>query len=694
MINPLTYGIITKNEINKLKKVVFSNNAFLVIDLIENKLNNIPLLFILRIVFSVFVSIFTYFIVTIGIKQSLNLNFVFGFYFLTILIWLSVNIALSSRVNYIGRIISIYLDNIISVTISDYRIALAEVIPNFPSPKNIAKDLNLGLNSLTNIVISFSNFISVIIFALMSITAYFVFDEKIYLNFVYLILILLIMHLSFVRFGMRYVSTQSQLNQKEDEMDLEFQDTLPLLTRTNFELDTGNTFTHIKEVVNWTTLINFIKYISVVFVAFPMAYQYFIGNTNNTVLMTFVIVYVCNFTLMDSLFINFLSTSHTSQKRVDEVNDLLDTIIGISSELTPSKYLQIKEEYFASLNSKKAHNSKFDSGGLSFTNLHYYVGRNGDRRKIHVPDDILLRGKISIIVGASGIGKSVFGRIISLRYSEFEASRLELDGKDIRTFNTLDEGISRLHFSGLRNIETSYRRAIRVYLSNKDIDSMLLRNINRFDFKEEDVVNLMNFFSEHKQYYEDVSDLIIQVLKTQPKYKLSHELINNYLLGEIYSLLSSFNDFNKRYLELYSTYDSKVLEANFMAAAVAEYLTYWHLKTYIPEATQFYMDAVLSEPPISQGQRRRVLYALDILLAGDVYVVDEPFANLDVATSSKIFKDLEKYAKEFNAVVVIIDQNLKPNIYGKSDIVDKVLTIESVEESEHKIRIKSLHDKR
>jgi hypothetical protein len=95
----------------------------------------------------------------------------------------------------------------------------------------------------------------------------------------------------------------------------------------------------------------------------------------------------------------------------------------------------------------------------------------------------------------------------------------------------------------------------------------------------------------------------------------------------------------------------------------AEYLAWNHLLKLIPEASLYFMEAVLSEPPISQGQRRRIIYLLDILNSGEVFVMDEPTANLDEQTYLQVFEDLVVYAREEKASVIVLEPKVYPKVF-------------------------------
>lgn len=89
---------------------------------------------------------------------------------------------------------------------------------------------------------------------------------------------------------------------------------------------------------------------------------------------------------------------------------------------------------------------------------------------------------------------------------------------------------------------------------------------------------------------------------------------------------------------------------------------YNHLKSLIPEASQYFMDAVLSEPPISQGQRRRIIFLIDILIKTKLLVVDEPMANLDLNSSKLVFDKLKEILKVNNSCILVLDQKIIPEI--------------------------------
>ena len=113
---------------------------------------------------------------------------------------------------------------------------------------------------------------------------------------------------------------------------------------------------------------------------------------------------------------------------------------------------------------------------------------------------------------------------------------------------------------------------------------------------------------------------------------------------------------------------------------MAEYISYNHLKNYVPEANIYYMDANLSEPPISEDMKLRFLYAIDVFMEGLILVVDEPFSQLDPNLSKIIFNDLVNYAKNYNAVVIILDEKINSDVIDDNrgkDVLGKILRFES-----------------
>lgn len=239
-----------------------------------------------------------------------------------------------------------------------------------------------------------------------------------------------------------------------------------------------------------------------------------------------------------------------------------------------------------------------------------------------------------------------------MRYSSYKADFIGKGDYDFRCFKTLDQAQSSLIFSTLRSIETSYRNAVSAYLGEASRSNRLIQDLNgEFDKKE---VN--KYFFDNLNYYYDLSksEIFETILNSD---SLKYFELSESELENVVKIFRGFNNC-KELSKFIKGFDSSIVKY----ALLAEYYSFKHLKKFIPDASQFFMDAVLSEPPISQGQRRRILFALDILLEGFVYVADEPLANLDFESSIPMLDEMMSYVDDTDSSILLLDQQLNKKV--------------------------------
>ena len=283
------------------------------------------------------------------------------------------------------------------------------------------------------------------------------------------------------------------------------------------------------------------------------------------------------------------------------------------------------------------------------------------------------------MVGDYGMGKTLFGRVATLRYSNFNADILAIGDKDIRTFKSLEQGLKYLHYSCQRNISTSYRNALSVYINDAKQTNIFVKKV--FNFKG-DLKDVKQHFIDHKDYYGDLHVLLSGLLDKEDMVFGEKDLSGGYfnLVANLYQNFSHQASVLTALKELKDKVNEDIFNKGLILAAVAEYISYNHLKNYVPEANIYYMDANLSEPPISEDMKLRFLYAIDVFMEGLILVVDEPFSQLDPNLSKIIFNDLVNYAKNYNAVVIILDEKINSDVIDDNrgkDVLGKILRFES-----------------
>jgi len=57
---------------------------------------------------------------------------------------------------------------------------------------------------------------------------------------------------------------------------------------------------------------------------------------------------------------------------------------------------------------------------------------------------------------------------------------------------------------------------------------------------------------------------------------------------------------------------------------------------------------------------------MDIFLPSRLFVVDEPFANLDPKSGKIMLKEIERYTKDTKSCVIILDQKILPEFYDSN----------------------------
>ena len=455
----------------------------------------------------------------------------------------------------------------------------------------------------------------------------------------------------YVRFGSLYYPSQKAFMSLVDKFDIDFSGTRPLLIRTNLNLYPKELNKALEDTVRVTTKINLISNATAYIGPMLLVLSFFIPALSQD-LSHYIIValFVVSNTFGHSGIVSHYYAVNLSRERLVEFDAMLDTVLETGAELTPLRYDDISNHYFKD-NPFKSRISKEcidESQGLEIKSLVYISGRGDSMKNVYLDHLFLEKNKVHFLIGDSGIGKSIFGRLITLRYEAFKCDFLGMGDCDFRTFENLDDGLKELHFSSIRNIDTSYRNAIGAYLaSDFECRFFLTQLVETLKSKAE----VAGFFDSSVDYYGSKTAEILKVMEGYD-FKFCKEDFLGLSKQELRELRECF----RSRIEWFPS--SKI----FALSAIFEYMTFTHLRSFIPEASLYFMDAVLSEPPVSQGQRRRILLALDVLLGGAVMVIDEPFSNIDLGASKSILYKLKNYNQVNNSVLLVLDQKIHPEL--------------------------------
>lgn len=543
----------------------------------------------------------------------------------------AIFVSSGNSMNWVAGLTLFFIPKYIEKVQSKFRTSLSEIVPYFPDTATLSTDLRWGIFAenekrqnvlvrLAAMLVSFSGLIYGIAY----------FKPTIFAGSVIVLLAIFLEHVrGFI--AKKYNLNNVKVRAATDSENQVYRDTSPLIAGMGLSEGFGTSYLKaLKSEISWFAMSNtqlyYQKYVLFLLIYFlpPI-----LGFTNEAMQLIALLVFSTTNINISNYIENRMKLDN-SAFRLQQLNNLLDEALKLESEITESVY----QEMGAAVN--LTHQSMTNIQGLEINELTYSSGRPGQQNTINVQNTTLPAGKISHLTGRSGIGKSILGRILTMRYSQFEAKSLNLNGKDIRTYPSLDEARLHLLFSGLREVNTSYRFTTSMYLKKDSTTNTFIQTVQNPTHKI--LRETKTHFDKHADYYG------LEVVKEVKKLTLK-KFVSVTEPDKVYDIYR-----NKCKISL--------TEPEFAYAAVAEYFAFNHLKTLIPEASLYFVDAILSEPPISQGQRRRTIFAFDVLLTADVLVVDEPFSNLDHKSAVLVLKSLADYAKSTNAVVLVLDQKV------------------------------------
>lgn len=561
---------------------------------------------------------------------------------------------INGYVRTVSQLLPLLLKKIANI----YRISLAETLPNFPNLNSITYEIGNNIHNIGNLLTSVQSILAIVTATSLSIFLTGVFDIQINKYSIIAFIFMLISFIILLFLGKSF-NYQTEIGISiNDLLERNLRQSQSSILDQKIGFSKKEYKSYLEKNILITDTINFIHFINSRVIPslgllLPITLP-FIGSSFALILYL-GLIYI-HFTSL----IGNQNARKKSIVRCNQIYDFINIITDIKSELTPTIYQDIRLQK-GILTYKD--NRKKD---LMVGNIKYLSGRKDNIIEIIVPKVVIPSGKISILTGRSGIGKSIFGRLITLKYSEFGGEFIGKGSFDFRMFSSLSKAQKHMGFSGLREIDTSYRGAISCYLRYLYSDNKFINKIinNKISYSE-----LKEYYIENNLYYDGIDLNKDRFVNTFPEI-FSSKLTKNEKEKIISALSDLFNSLSKpdNFFNIYSKIskdfikNDRLFQEILSFILIAEIIAFHHLKKYIPEATVYYMNAILSEPPISHGQRRRVLYALDILASLDVLVVDEPTANLDTETYLNIIKDIAKNTKKYKMNTLILEPKVSPKV--------------------------------
>ncbi len=685
-------GLITDEQLKKIAYLSYSHenreiNAMLA--RVSKKLKYyIKLSFVLELISSL--SLFLT-LVFISYLFYLNNRQLLTFLILFLVFQLFVLLVRYRKLKYLFRyknVVRDLSDNLLSSIFDDYKLSLGEILPSHPQVKKITKDIAFAAESLVEQLSFAKELIALIVGTIILICTAWISHNGIFAYLSAVVIAIVIFYIIYAAIEGAYYVYEDSYKKSSENYDASFINSQPLLTRTLIGFEENHYLEKVRSLSNLHTNKNvveaIVKYmIPIVLLVMPFAFKI----SADFLIFPLVGIFISNRLFHTSNPIKNNFNLVAGIKKIGTVNGYLEDIINFGTEITPNIYKKIKHEYL-----EKNNNAEISDhlvwGDLKIKNLNYTSGKNDKAKQVLADNLILPYGKISILVGQKSIGKSIFGRILTLRYSDFEADKLLIGDKDIRTFSSLDTGLRLLHYSELRDVSSSYRNILSMYLKQDISANSFVRSVFRF---KQDISCVESFLAENKDYYKSLIARFTPLIKDNAITLLQDDSENGLpqLVSEIFQKVVINENFDEYIDEMERKIGKELVSKALIYTAIAEYISFSHLKKYVTEASVHFMDARLDEAPISKEMKLRFLYAIDVFIEGLVFVVDEPFTNLSTNNTIKIFSDFIDYAKTYNAVVLILDENINSEVievYKNKNVLGKLLRFE---EDDYAMKIKS-----
>jgi len=679
----LERGLITEDQLKKISYLSFSNESKQIVALLTRFVRKLTkyqkISFILEAISTFFLFLILSFIPLLLLQEKhliLLLTLLYVVFHALVIFFRLVKLHYLKKYTKVMEDLG---DNLLSIIFDDYKLSLGEKLPGFFQVKEMTKDIAEAAFSLREYLRFVKEVIGIVLglFILLALgisTNYILFIHLALL--VAVILVLYSVHTLLEAMHSAYEYSYTKENKLYDDS---FVHSHSLLTRTILNFDKSSYLANLKPISVLFDNINIVSTVNKSLLPILLLFlPLLLGNMAEGAYLLIVGLFISNKLFsIDNPVLNRAEVVK-GEHRLMQLNFYLDTILDKGSEITPHTYKKIQKE-LTNQNPRLKVGDRVIWGDLNIEGLTYYTGWSKKKRRIYVDKISLPYGKVSFLVGDYGVGKTLFGRVVTLRYSNFNADVLAVGDKDLRCFKSLEHGLKYLHYSCQRNISTSYRNALSMYISDARQVNIFVKKVFNF---EGDLKDVKQHFVDHKAYYGDLHVLLSDLLDGGDAIFGEKDMGRGYfnLVASLYQTFSHRAFVFTTLKELRAKVNEDIFNKGLVLAAVAEYISYKHLKNYVSEANINYMDANLSKPPISEETKLRFLYAIDVFMEGLILVVDEPFSLSDLESSKTIFNDLVNYAKNYNAVVIILDEKIHPDVIddnrGKG-VLGKILRFES-----------------
>jgi len=679
----LERGLITEDQLKKISYLSFSNESKQIVALLTRFVRKLTkyqrISFILETISTFFLFLILSFIPILLLQEKhliLLLALLYVVFHALVIFFRLVKLHYLKKY---AKVMEDLGDNLLSIIFDDYKLSLGEKLPGFSQVKEMTKDIAEAAFSLREYLRFVKEMIGIVLglFILLALgvsTNYILFVHLALL--VAVILVLYSVHTVLEAMHSAYEHSYKKENKLYDDS---FIHSHPLLTRTILNFDKSSYLANLKPISVLFDNINVVSTVNrsllpILLLFLPLL----LGNVVEGVYLLIVGLFISNKLFSINNPVLNRAKVIKGEHRLRQLNFYLDTILDKGSEITPHAYKEIKKELI-NQNPRLIVGDRIIWGDLNIEGLTYYTGWSKNKRQIYIDKINLPHGKVSFLVGDYGVGKTLFGRVVTLRYENFKADVLAIGNKDLRSFKSLEQGLKYLHYSCQRKVSTSYRNALSMYISDANQTNIFVKKVFNF---EGDLKGVKQHFVDHKDYYGDLHVLLSDLLDSGDVHFGEKDMGRGYfnLVASLYQNFSHRASVLTALRELKDQVDEGIFNKALTLAAVAECISYEHLLNYVPEANIYYMDADLSKPPISEDTKLRFLYAIDVFMEGLVLVVDEPFSQLESEPSKTIFNDLVNYAKNYNAVVIILDEKIHLDVIDDNkgkEVLGKILRFES-----------------
>jgi len=679
----LERGLITEEQLKKISYLSFSNESKQIVALLTHFLRKLKKYqktsFILETISTFFLFIILSSIPLLLIQEKSLILLLALIYIVFHALVIYFRLVKLHYLKKYSKVVEDLGDNLLSVIFDDYKLSLGEKLPDFFQVKEMTRDIADTAFSLREYLRFIKEMIGIILGLIILMALGLSLNYVLFTHLAVLVSVILVLYSVHTALEATHSAYEHGYRKENVKYDRSFLHSHPLLTRTRLGFEKSSYLEKLKPILVLFDNINAMSVVNKSLLPILLLFlPLLLDDVAEGVYLLVVGLFISNrlFSIKNPVLnrAKIIKGEH----RLRQLNFYLDTILDKGSEITPHIYKKIRKELFDH-NSRLKTGNRIIWGDLNIEGLTYFTGWGKNKKRIYIDKISLPYGKVSLLVGDYGVGKTLFGRVVTLRYSNFNADVLAIGNKDLRSFKSLDEGLKYLHYSCLRKVSTSYRNALSVYIKDANRTNIFVRKVFNF---EGNLKNVKQHFIDHKDYYGDLHFLLGDLLDSDDLHLRKKDLDRSYsrLVADLYQNFSHQTSMLVILKKLKNTVKEDIFNKGLILAAVAEYISYNHLKNYVPEANIYYMDANLSKPPISQNARLRFLYAIDVFMEGLVLVVDEPFSKTNPDLAKIIFNDLVTYAQNYNAVVLILDEKIHYELVEENKskgVLGKILRFEN-----------------